>query len=44
MREGAIAYKEGMHDLELALKIDHFSFAMDVFKEKGDLVGRKIVV
>ena len=40
MKEGPIAYKNGLYDLELALKVDHFPFAMEVFKENGDLVGK----
>ncbi len=42
MKKGPIAYKNGGHDLELALKVDHFSFAMEVFKINGELIGRAI--
>jgi 2-phosphosulfolactate phosphatase len=42
MQKGPIAYANGLKDLELALKIDHFPFAMEVFKENGDLIGRTV--
>jgi hypothetical protein len=33
MKEGSIAYKEGIHDLELALKINHFHLLWKSFKK-----------
>lgn len=40
MQKGSVAYEHGLYDLELALKLNHFPFAMEVFRENGDLVGR----
>jgi hypothetical protein len=34
-----LAYKNAECDVELALKMDCFDFAMEVFKEKNELVG-----
>lgn len=42
MKEGPISYKNGEYDLELALKVDHFSFAMEVLKMDGELIGRAL--
>lgn len=44
LREGPISYKNGLLDLELALKIDHFSFAMEVIKKGDELIGRAVKV
>lgn len=44
MKSGPIAYENGALDLELALQIDHFSFAMEVFKIDGELIGRPAAV
>lgn len=42
MKDGPIAYKNAELDLKLALKIDHFNFAMEVFKIDGELIGRTV--
>lgn len=42
MLKGPISYENGMIDLELALKVDLFHFAMEVFKENDDLIGRAV--
>lgn len=47
MRDGVIGgYREGEgeYDINLALKMNHFSFAMEVFKENDELVGRTVKV
>lgn len=44
MRNGPISYKNAEHDLELALKVNHFPFAMEVFKEEGELVGKAVTI
>lgn len=42
MLKGSISYPNGSTDLELALKVDYFSFAMEVAKENGNLIGRQV--
>lgn len=43
MTNGPISYANGFYDLELATKVDHFPFAMEVFKENGELIGRPVI-
>ena len=42
MTEGPISYKNGANDLELALKVDHFPFAMEVNQKDGELIARTV--
>jgi 2-phosphosulfolactate phosphatase len=42
MKAGPIAYKNAGLDIELALKVDLFGFAMEVFKIDGELIGRTV--
>jgi len=42
MQAGEIAYPAGKKDLDLALQIDHFPFAMEVFKQNEELIGRMV--
>ena len=42
MINGDIAYQKAQQDLDLSVSLNHFSFAMEVFKENGHLVGRAI--
>lgn len=44
MTEGLISYENGAYDLELALKVDHFSFAMEVFQNNEELIGKAVTV
>lgn len=41
MLEGDIAYPNAKYDLDLAISVDYFSFAMEVQKQDGDLIGKK---
>lgn len=43
MLHGEISYPDGALDLDLALDLDRFPFAMEVFRENGDLVGRAAI-
>lgn len=40
MQHGPNSYQNGPYDLELATKVDHFDFAMEVTKRDGELIGR----
>lgn len=42
MQAGEIAYPAGKKDLDLALQIDRFPFAIEVFKQNEELIGRAI--
>lgn len=42
MMNGSISYKNAEIDLELALKVDLFDFAMEVFKIDGELIGKTV--
>lgn len=42
MIRGKYAYPDGKEDVAHAMKIDHFPFAIKVFKEEGRLVGKAI--
>lgn len=42
MREGPISYKNWASDLELALKVDYFPFAMEVERKGDDLLGKMV--
>ncbi len=42
MLEGPHFYENGANDLELALKIDYFPFAMEVFQSNQELIGRVV--
>jgi len=44
MTEGLISYENGAHDLELALKVNYFPFAMEVYQDKEELIGRPVKV
>jgi 2-phosphosulfolactate phosphatase len=44
MIEGRTAYENGAYDLELALKVDYFPFAMEVSQVNEELIGRSIKV
>ncbi len=44
MMEGPISYKNGPYDLELALKVDYFPFAMEVSQNNKTLIGRTVKV
>lgn len=44
MTDGLISYENGPYDLELALKVDYFSFAMEVYQDNEELIGRAIKV
>lgn len=44
MMEGPISYKNGAYDLDLALKVDYFPFAMEVSQNNGELIGRSVKV
>jgi 2-phosphosulfolactate phosphatase len=39
--QNGLSGRYGLTDIELALEVDRFPFAMEVFKENGDLVGRR---
>lgn len=39
---GKYSYPEGKEDVANAVKLDHFPFAIKVFKEEGKLVGRAV--
>lgn len=41
LQVGPTSYPDGAHDLHLATQIDRFSFAIEVHKEDGNLIGRK---
>lgn len=43
MLHGATSYPDGALDLELALQVDRFPFAMEVFQQDGELIGRAVV-
>ncbi len=36
-------HEHGMIDLDMAVHIDRFSFAMEVFREEGELIGKKVL-
>lgn len=42
MKHGPTAYEKADLDLELALKVDLFGFAMEVSKTNGELVGKAV--
>lgn len=44
MLNGPISYPMGAYDLELALKVDYFPFAMEVSQNNKKLIGRTVMV
>jgi 2-phosphosulfolactate phosphatase len=44
MVEGPISYKNGAYDLELALQVDYFPFAMEVSQRNEELIARTVNV
>lgn len=42
MLHGVIAYEKAAEDLDLAFHIDRFPFAMEVFRENNELIGRAV--
>lgn len=42
MLEGPISYKNGAYDLELALQVNYFPFAMEVSQKNNELIARTV--
>lgn len=42
MMDGPISYQNASHDIELALQVDHFPFAMEVFKQGQELIAKPV--
>lgn len=40
MQEGPYSYPNGLNDLNAAISIDRFAFAMEVNKVQGELKGK----
>lgn len=42
MIHGPVSYPNAVHDLELALQIDRFPFAMEVSQKNEELIARAV--
>lgn len=42
IKNDTLSCRNGVHDLRLALQVNHFPFAVEVFQENGNLIGKAV--